>query len=639
MSGFWEDKERRRAVMLSVLIHVGALLALILFVSLPRPTPLEPFIVIDVGSPAFSEEQVDAATVDTAAAEAPTPQVEAERIGTPANQPAPAPPPVPEQAEVPAVPEPELAEPEPEAPVETTAEQPRPTPPAPTTPPPVPTAESLPGAPAAALPEIEEEVLPPRPLADSLMIPRPAPAAQVAEAVTIAPQPRAEVTEAREVPIPAAAATVAPEQAVPMPSVTASVTTPQSVPMPSVRAEVAVANPVPRPSVTASVAAARSVPRPSVTAQVRPQETAAQATPDDAAALPEDSEASSQRATGEGTAELDEIPPGVPTPRSNRAVQGPTGGNAARAGQPNPPEEGQGLGAASGPTGELGTGVPARPEPYSAFRRSPVSILIDNANGYPQMGLVEAAVIVEMPVEGGLTRLMPIYDSNDPGRVGPVRSARDYFVRVAQSYDSVLVHDGGSPASLQVIAQSSAPTLNAYSRGDLFVRETGRSAPYNLYSEGGSLRNAVNRLRSGGMRQVSGTIYRPAESAREVAEVTVRYGGTYGSGFSFQSSLGTYRWVRNGTPAVDAAGQQVRVDAVLVAAIDTRPFPDDPAGRLYISLEGGPATLYVRGRAVEGSWFLEDGVRFRDGDGNLVDLRPFKTWMAFAPNYEGRVER
>jgi hypothetical protein len=60
---FWQDKERRRAVMLSVLIHVGALLALLLFFSIPRPTPLEPFIVINVGSPAFSEEQTDAATV------------------------------------------------------------------------------------------------------------------------------------------------------------------------------------------------------------------------------------------------------------------------------------------------------------------------------------------------------------------------------------------------------------------------------------------------------------------------------------------------------------------------------------------------------------------------------------------------
>lgn len=626
--------------MLSVLIHVGALLALLLFVSLPRPTPLEPFIVIDVGSPAFSEEQTDAATVDAPAPEAPAPQVEAERVGTPSERPAPAPPPEPEQVEAPAVPEPEAAPPEPEAPDVAEAEQPQPTPPAPTTPPPVPAAESLPGAPAAAVPEIEEEILAPRPLAESLPIPRPTTEARVADAVTIAPEPRSEVTEAQEVPLPAVSASVAPERPVPSPSVTASVASPESVPTPSVRAEVATASPIPSPAVTASVAEARSVPRPTVTAEVRPQETTAEASPELAESLPEETEASSDRATGDGAAELDEVPPGVATPPSNRVVDAPTGGNAPRAGQPTPPEEGEGLGAAAGPTGEEGTGVPARPEPYIAFKRPPVSVLIDNAIGYPQSGLVEAAVIVEMPVEGGLTRLMPIYDTNDPGTVGPVRSARDYFVKVAQSYDSVLVHDGGSPAALQVIAESSGPTLNAYSRGELFARAAERSAPYNLYSEGTSLRAAVNRLRTGDVQEVQGTIFRPAESAREVTEVSVRYGGTYQTGFAFQEALGTYRWVRNGTPAVDASGEQVRVDAVLVAAIEARPFPDDPAGRLYIPLEGGgAATLYVRGRAVDGTWFMEDGIRFRDGDGNTVDLRAFKVWMSFAPDYGSREER
>jgi hypothetical protein len=97
--------------------------------------------------------------------------------------------------------------------------------------------------------------------------------------------------------------------------------------------------------------------------------------------------------------------------------------------------------------------------------------------------------------------------------------------------------------------------------------------------------------------------------------------------------------VRNGTPAVDANGDQVRTDAILIADIEARPFPDDPAGRLYIPLDGGSATLYLLGRAVDGRWYLDGGVRFEAADGTPVDLRPFKTWMAFAPGYEGRTER
>lgn len=329
-----------------------------------------------------------------------------------------------------------------------------------------------------------------------------------------------------------------------------------------------------------------------------------------------------------------------PEAESNRASGAPAGGDAVAPGQSEataePPE---GLGVAAGPEGREGTGVPPRPEPYSAFRPQPVAVLIDNANGYPQSGLVEAAVVIEMPVEGGITRLMPLYDEIDPATVGPVRSARDYFVRIAESYRGILVHDGGSPSAMKMISQSPTPTVNSFSSGELFARADQRSAPYNLYSDGTSLRRAINRLRPAGMRSVSGTIYRPPQEARAVEEVSVSYGAIYRTGFTFQPALGSYRWVRNGTPAVDATGEQVRATAVLVADIEARPYPDDPAGRLYIPLDGGRATLYLLGRAIDGTWTVSEGIGFRADDGTDVDLRPFKTWIAFTPTYEGRTER
>src|SRR3546814_6328091 len=57
-------------------------------------------------------------------------------------------------------------------------------------------------------------------------------------------------------------------------------------------------------------------------------------------------------------------------------------------------------------------------------------------------------------------------------------------------------------------------------------------------------------------------------------------------------------------------GEQVVVDTVLVGEVLARPLPDDPEGRLYIPLEGGPATLYLRGQAVRGRWEEGAGVRF-----------------------------
>ena len=628
MNAVWHDKDRRRAVLLSILVHVAVLLALVLFVSLPRPTPLEPFVIIDVGTPAPSDTDADAATVETPAPAAERPEVEAERVGRPTREQ----PPV--EAETPTEAEPTTQAPEDAEPAPPEAPTPRavtpPAPPAPVAPAPSPLTEALPGSPAAPLPEIEQEPLAPRPLAESIPVPQPAVTAELPPTRTIAPQPRAEVAPAQQVPVPVVAASVPEAQAVPTPQASAQVAAAESVPTPNVQSEVAAPVRVPRPSAQAVVSAQVAVPRPTATAQVAAPRSVPQPDVRVSVATP---------APAADAAAAQEVPAGVPAPRGNRATRAPEGGSASRPGQVDPAAEAAGLGAAR-TTGEgASTGARVRPEPYSAFRQAPVAILIDNAEGYPQSGLVQASIVVEMPVEGGLTRLMPLYHETDPPQVGPVRSARDYFVRVSESYDGVLVHDGGSPSALEAIQRSSTPTLNAFSRGELFVRVSERGAPYNLYSTGDALRRAVNRLRTGGVRSVSGVIYRPPQGAREVAEITVRYGGTYQTGFAYQPTVASYRWVRNGTPAVDAVGEQVRTEAVLVAQIEARPFPNDPAGRLYVPLDGGPATLYVRGRAVDGSWFLDGGVRFQTADGEILDLRPFKTWMVFAPTYESRVER
>ncbi len=249
-------------------------------------------------------------------------------------------------------------------------------------------------------------------------------------------------------------------------------------------------------------------------------------------------------------------------------------------------------------------------------------------------------MIVEMPVEGGLTRLMPIYDRNDPARVGPVRSARDYFVQLAQKSNAVLVHDGGSPGAMIAIAGAEVPTLNAYSSGQLFARAGERNAPYNLYTVGTDLRTAVSRLLPGADRIVTSQVHAPDPEADRVNQVDVRYSGTYTSGFRYDNRLGVYRWVRDGELAVHPDDQSVLMDAVLVGEINAVQIPGDEAGRLYIPLEGGPATFYLEGSAERGTWELADGsgVRFRTEAGDLVDLAPFRTWVLLTPTYESRSE-
>jgi hypothetical protein len=614
----WADPDRRRAALLSGALHLAVLLVVISALRQPTPAVEPTYLIIDIGVPALADTVVEAPTAAEPAPTTPTPQVADTQVGEPQAAATPEPTPVaPSPAPQTVQPAPPAAAPP--APEPVTVDAPRPPVPAPV--PPSMAAPEVPLAPlpATPLPEIAVRELQPTPLAERIPVPLPTVATVVPEPRAIATTPQVSVAAPAPVPLPSVAAQVEAAAPVPIPAPTVATTPARPVALPDVQASVGAARDV-RVTPQVRVTAATPVPTPRIQAEVGPLPPAPSAPVVDAgaAATPTDTASS----------------------RVDAVVAGGDAANPGQTGLVDPTATSQGAGAAASPSGSpIPTGSLAVPrQPYARQLERPLAVVVDNVGGVAQSGLRAASTVFEMPVEAGLTRLMLVFDRTDPERVGPVRSAREYFVELAARLDAVLVHDGGSPGALAAIAASPAPTFNAFSRGELFSRGDGR-APYNLFSAGDALRAAINRLDLARGRTVTGTIFRPAEDAPEVSTVSLRFGGGYVSGFRYEPALNAYRWLREGTPAVDAGGEAVLVDAVLVGAVEARPFPNDPEGRLSIPLRGGEATLYLAGREVAGRWELRDaiGVRFVTDAGEIVDLAPFKTWVALSPGYAGRV--
>ena len=685
MTPSWQDKDKRRAFLLSVLVHVLALFMLLWLWNQPEAVPLESFLVIEVGTPALAETPTDASAADAPAPQAAEPLVAAPEIGEPVAQTAtstPTNPPDPVDIVEPAASEtsaPALVETQaqPEV-VEAAAE----TAAASITSPPVSEVapevlqapvEVIPElAVTTTLPEIDEVEVAPQPEAQALPIPMPATEVSVAAARSIstevsvqvsqpqtllAPTVEAQVQEALPVPSPAVSAvvenpasiprpqveTAVPNaQAIPQPNISSSVSTAQSVPQPQIQTSVSAAASVPQPNVQASVTAAVTVPQPAVQSSVSSTQSVAvspsaqvasrQVVPIPvvtAAVTPVNPDAEGPSSeTIVNAAEASVASPGQNTNRQ-------PGGNAERSGQTTAQDgaDAANLGlAASSEGSEDPTGVPAARVPYRENRDRPLTVMLDNLRGYPQLGLLEASYIIEMPVEGGITRLMTIYDRIDPARVGPVRSTREYFLDVNSGFNGVMVHDGGSPGAMAAIERNDIPTINAFfSSTEVFQRNAERSAPYNLYSQGSVLRQELVRRNQNQTRIVSGTTFRPEETDIVTNLVSVSYSADYSSGFRYINDLNLYRWLRNGVDASDANGEAVYVDAVLLANIEAVPVPGDTEGRLYIPMRGGTATLYLNGKAINGRWDLVNGIRFTTSLGEVIDLAPFKTWVSYAP--------
>lgn len=238
----------------------------------------------------------------------------------------------------------------------------------------------------------------------------------------------------------------------------------------------------------------------------------------------------------------------------------------------------------------------------------PLAVIIDNLPGArPQSGLADAEVVYECPVEGGLTRLLAVFYHQTPGKVGPIRSARPYFLTLAQELQAVLVHCGGSPESLETIEKQGLFTLDEIKNAAVFWRSAERREPNNLYSSGSELRAAVQA--KGANKSVKFSSWRFASakekpsSGEAALQVTIKY-GTAGSEVKFVYSADANKYLRynGGQPHRDAeSGEQLAAANVVVQFADGQ--VQDAEGRLSLGITGsGRAVVFTGGQRIEAVW-------------------------------------
>jgi Protein of unknown function (DUF3048) N-terminal domain/Protein of unknown function (DUF3048) C-terminal domain len=137
--------------------------------------------------------------------------------------------------------------------------------------------------------------------------------------------------------------------------------------------------------------------------------------------------------------------------------------------------------------------------PDAALQR-PIAVMVDDdVHARPQSGFNSASIVWHGPAEGGVPRYMMIFQDRVPAGVGPVRSARQYFVEWASEWKAMYVHHGGSPQAIATLSAKGAGqwVYNADGfrwLGQFLWRTKDRFAPHNVYTDGANLRKLATRL-------------------------------------------------------------------------------------------------------------------------------------------------
>lgn len=128
-----------------------------------------------------------------------------------------------------------------------------------------------------------------------------------------------------------------------------------------------------------------------------------------------------------------------------------------------------------------------------------MTVVIENhPDARPQSGLDKASIVYETLAEGGITRFLAVFQENEVAEIGPVRSARIYFLDWVLEYDALFAHIGGNIAALDQIGPLKIQDINQFYNANYFWRDNSRVAPHNVYTTTDKLRAAGEKAKYSG---------------------------------------------------------------------------------------------------------------------------------------------
>ncbi len=257
----------------------------------------------------------------------------------------------------------------------------------------------------------------------------------------------------------------------------------------------------------------------------------------------------------------------------------------------------------------------------------PVAVMINNMiKALPQWGISQADIIYEMLAEGRITRFLAIFqDHAKIEKLASIRSARPYYIDIAQSYGAVYIHFGGSvPAYDAIAARKDLIHLDGIKgswEGTVVFRDPERRKQmgyeHSVYTTGEYLTLAMEKLSNKGY-DLNQTEHPSAFTFGErwsdnsavdgetANKVTVTFSSSHKPWFEYDAESQKYLRFQYGDPQMDGwMDCQLAVDNVLVLRMSTKDIPSD-LKLIDVDTTGeGEGYFFTKGKYVPITWQKE----------------------------------
>jgi len=284
-----------------------------------------------------------------------------------------------------------------------------------------------------------------------------------------------------------------------------------------------------------------------------------------------------------------------------------------------------------------------------SFSAPAVSCKIDNVfAARPQYNLNKADLVFVQMVEGGVTRLVGVWQSQPVDQVGPVRSVRPMDADTIAPIGGIFCFSGGQAPFVKAVndlgVYMASETSEQAAEKNSFSRSSAKPAPHNVIVDMALLQSQhLDKAAPGKVFDFAGfngesESYESAstDAGSATTHVTIKYPGAV----SYWEGDGSGNMIReqDGAAHLDGAtNEQVKARNVVVlkVKIDTS-IKDGRYGYIpkTILIDSGTAWVFVDGKRIKGTWSKATqtgSITLTDEAGMPIKLSPGTTWVELMP--------
>lgn len=288
-----------------------------------------------------------------------------------------------------------------------------------------------------------------------------------------------------------------------------------------------------------------------------------------------------------------------------------------------------------------------------ALTHRPIAVMINNiSTSLPQWGISQADIIYEMLAEGRITRLLAIFqDYSKIEKLASIRSARPYYMDIAQSYGAVYIHFGGSEPAYEQIAKRKdlihIDGIKGNWEGTVFFRDPDRKKQmgleHSVYTTGEYLATAMEKLESQGYDLNQSThpsaftfSERLSENAavggEAASKITLTFSERHKPWFEYDAESGKYLRFEYGEAQMDGwLNTQIATENVLVLRMKTVDVKSDLHLVDVTTTGSGDGYYFCGGKYVPITWKKDSynsEIRYFDAQGNDLVVARGKTFVS-----------